>query len=76
MLGVIFIIGYILILNSIDPNIIYTNNPVGVNATRSLLFCGFILIGGIGWLRAFFLKGGLNLPRGSPKGDNSYVTPK
>ncbi|MHA1672210.1 MAG: right-handed parallel beta-helix repeat-containing protein [Promethearchaeota archaeon] len=55
LLGAIFIIGYILIISSIDPNITSAHNPTGVLETVNLLFFGFLLIGGIGWLRAYFL---------------------
>ena len=60
--GVLFIIGYILVLNSND---IYYNNAKGVIATQSLLSFGFFLIGGIGWCRAFFSAEDLNINSGS-----------
>ena len=71
MFGVLFIIGYILILNSNDINY---NNAKGVIATQSLLSWGFFLIGGIGWARAFFSAEELDFTRESQKGDISDGT--
>ncbi|MHA1888496.1 MAG: NosD domain-containing protein [Promethearchaeota archaeon] len=53
LLGIIFIVGYILIVNSIDSSIISMKPPQEVYSTGKLLTWGFIIMGCIAELRAY-----------------------
>ncbi len=55
LVGVIFIVGYIAIVNSIDPSIISMGPPSEVYATGNLLSWGFIIVGCIAEIRLYLI---------------------
>ncbi|MHA2001686.1 MAG: hypothetical protein ACTSVU_06325, partial [Promethearchaeota archaeon] len=74
LLGILFIVGYILIVNSIDPSNISMKPPREFYSTGKLLTWGFIIMGCIAELRAYIsvddfkmLQGGKNF-NGTEKG--------
>ncbi|MHA1857340.1 MAG: right-handed parallel beta-helix repeat-containing protein [Promethearchaeota archaeon] len=71
LLGIILIVGYLIIVASIDPSIISMKPPSEVYATGNLISWGFIISGCIAALRTYLIIDSFKMEQGGNKFDVS-----
>ena len=53
LLGITLISAYLIVRRSMNPNIVWSNNPDEVEWTQKILFWSFFILGGIGWVGTY-----------------------